>query len=301
MESQFPVENRKNGLLHRLLSRSGYLPSEPRRREAAVVAFASGKGGTGKSFLTTNLAIALHQRGRRVVVVDCDFGLANSHLLFGANPPFSMQHLLNGQRTVREVLIETSFGPSLIAGGSGVVSMAELGSRHMQMLARSLGHLAQSFDVVLLDCAAGMAPQSMITVLGAKRVVMVTNPEIAALTDAYAVIKCLARQVERPPVDLLVNRATSPELASATFDRLFEVSRRFAHQPIHYLGAVPEDPSVSLRRLGKPPMLVGDPECETTMALQILADRLDERVAPANEGERQRGVEQRMLAQIRRW
>lgn len=57
--------------------------------EALVVALASGKGGTGKSFLTTNVAIGLHRAGRRVVVVDCDFGLANAHLLFGVNPRYT--------------------------------------------------------------------------------------------------------------------------------------------------------------------------------------------------------------------
>lgn len=269
--------------------------------EGLVVAFASGKGGTGKSFLTTNLAIGLTRRGLRVAVVDCDFGLANAHLLFGVNPTFSMQHLLGGQRTVAEVLVETPYGPHMIAGGSGIASLAELGGRHMQMLARALGQLAAAYDVVLIDCAAGLAPQSMITLLAAQQIVMVTNPEIAALTDAYAVIKCLARQVERPEVQLVVNRASSAALAHATYQRLSEVSTRFAQVPIHFLGAVPEDAAVSHRRLGQAPLLVGDPECETSRALAVLVDGLQEQVLAAAGSPTQRGVEARMLAQIRRW
>lgn len=297
MESNLEFDRAKRGFLRRLLSRNS---ERVRQREAVVVAFASGKGGTGKSFLTTNLAIGLHQRGLRVVVVDCDFGLANAHLLFGCNPQFSMQHLLNGEHTVSEVLATTQYGPALIAGGSGVSSLAELGSRHMQMLARSLGQLAASFDVILIDCAAGLAPQSMITVLAAQHVVMVTNPEIAALTDAYAVIKCISRQEVCPHVQLVVNRVPNRQLGRATFERLSEVSRRFANLPIHYMGAVPEDHAVSHRRLGQAPMLLGMPQCETSKALDGLAGALE---AQTNEtrATAHRGVEARMLRQIRRW
>lgn len=266
-----------------------------------MLAFASGKGGTGKSFVTTNLAVGLHQRGLRVVVVDCDFGLANAHLLFGTNPHYSMQHLLGGQKTIHEVTVTTPYGPSLVAGGSGISSLAELGAKHMQMLARALSQLAERFDVVLMDCAAGLAPQSMITVLAAQQVVMVTNPEIAALTDAYAVIKCLSRQVERPDVQLVVNRVTSPQLGRATFERLSEVSRRFASLPIHYLGAVPEDPAVSHRRLGQAPMLLGTPACETSTALLDLVSGMVNHIHALREKAGPLGVEARMLAQISRW
>ncbi|MGK0303401.1 MAG: flagellar biosynthesis protein FlhG, partial [Planctomycetota bacterium] len=192
-------------------------------------------------------------------------------------------------------------GPSLVAGGSGISSLAELGAKHMQMLARALSQLADRFDVLLIDCAAGLAPQSMITVLAAQHVVMVTNPEIAALTDAYAVIKCLSRQIERPNIQLVVNRVTNPQLGRATFDRLSEVSRRFASLPIHYLGAVPEDQAVSHRRLGQAPMLLEAPECETSRALSGLVATLKAQVLETRSQPSPRGVEARMLTQIRRW
>ena len=299
VESELDVTLPGQGLLRRLLRRGPL--EQPRRKEAVVVALASGKGGTGKSFLATNLAIGLYQRGLRVAVVDCDFGLANAHLLFGVNPRYTMQHLLGGQRTVHEVLVPTPFGPSLVAGGSGISSLAELGAKHMQMLARALSQLADRFDVLLIDCAAGLAPQSMITVLAAQHVVMVTNPEIAALTDAYAVIKCLSRQIERPDIQLVVNRVTNPQLGRATFDRLSEVSRRFAGLPIHYLGAVPEDQGVSHRRLGQAPMLLETPECETSRALSGLVATLEAQVLETYSQPNTRGVEVRMLTQIRRW
>ena len=153
---------------------------------------------------------------------------------------------------------------------------------------------------MLLDCAAGLAPQSLITVLAAQHVVVVTNPEIAALTDAYALIKCLARQAVHPTVHLAVNRVGQSGLGRITFERLAEVSRRFAHCEIHYLGEVPEDPAVTHRRLGQPPLLCSAPECATTKAVLAMCELLDRRVAAARP-EPDGGVEARMAAQIRRW
>ncbi|MBZ0150338.1 MAG: P-loop NTPase [Planctomycetes bacterium] len=259
---------------------------------------ASGKGGTGKSFLASNLAIAMHRLGRRVCVVDCDFGLANAHLLFGVNPGYTMQHLLDGVATAEQVVSATPHGPSLVAGGSGIAAMAELGPRHMQALARALHQIAAAHEVVLLDCGAGLAPQSLITVLAAPHAVVVTNPEIAALTDAYALVKCLVRQGACPEVHLVVNRVVQPGMGQQACERLQTVSSRFVGCDIHYLGEVPEDPAVSFRRLGQPPLL-SLPECATSRAVMGIARAMLEL-----EGDRGRptsSVEARMMAQIRRW
>lgn len=299
MEPDLNARDPGPGLLRRLFRRADGV--EPRAAEGVVLAFASGKGGTGKSFLATNAAIGLHAAGKRVVVVDCDFGLANAHLLFGVNPRFTMQHLLDGAVSPAEALVVTPHGPSLVAGGSGIASLAELGARHMQALARALDWLASRHDYVLLDCPAGLAPQSMITVLAAQHVIVVTNPEIAALTDAYALIKCVARQPARPNVNLVVNRVVTPGLGKATFDRLADVSRRFAGCEIHYVGEVPEDSAVTHRRLGQPPLLSSQPECPTSQAIFSILRNVEWQVGTRAHASRGQGVAVRMLAQIRRW
>lgn len=299
MEPDLNAERQERGFLRRWFRR-GSVAESSREREGVVVAFASGKGGTGKSFLATNAAIALHACGKRVALVDCDFGLANAHLLFGVNPRYSLLHLLDGGVPLQQVLVATPHGPNLVAGGSGIASLAELDGRHMQTLARALHQVAGSHDVVLLDCAAGIAPQSLITVLAAQHVVIVTNPEIAALTDAYALIKCLARQGVHPLAHLAVNRVNQPGLGKVTFERLAEVSRRFAGCEIHYLGEVPEDPAVTQRRLGQPPLLCSAPECPTTKAVLAVCQSLAQCV-DATHPSAAGGVEARMMAQIRRW
>ncbi|MGE3175669.1 MAG: AAA family ATPase [Planctomycetota bacterium] len=272
------------------------------RVEGRVLAVASGKGGTGKSFLVTNLAVALHRAGKRTAVVDCDFGLGNAHLLFGVNPPLAMHHLLGGMARPHDVMVRTPHGPTLVAGGSGISSLAELEERHFDLLAQSLGTIAREHDVVLLDCAAGLSPQSLLTILAAEHLILVTNPEIAALTDAYALVKCVARQPRAPEVHLVVNRVPEPGQGRPTFDRLAEVTRRFVGRSLHYIGEVAENPAVSHRRLGQPPLVVSHPECGEAAAIRAIMNGLELAVGPLVAGlpALGEGVERRLRRCLRR-
>jgi flagellar biosynthesis protein FlhG len=224
------------------------------------------------------MAIALHRSGLRVIVFDCDFGLGNAHLLFGVSPRRSAQHLLQGSCTAFEALTPTPYGPSLIAGGSGISALAELRERHLVEFGRSMASLAAHCDVLVLDCAAGLSPQSLLTVLVADHVLLVTNPEIAALTDAYALIKCLGGQVRPPAIHLVVNRVAEAGMGPPTFERLAAVSRRFVGATIHYAGEVAEDPAVTQRRLGQPPLIVSHPECRTSQAVMEVVRHLEQRL-----------------------
>ncbi len=246
--------------------------------EACVIALASGKGGTGKSFLASNLAVAMYDCGLRVTLVDCDFGLGNDHLLLGVNPRLSVQHYLGGTATIEEVRVRTPYGPWLLPGGSGISRLADMAEDELMLLAKGLSTLAASQDVLLFDASAGISPQSLLTLLASQHVVLVTNPEIAALTDAYALIKCLSRQVRRPTVLVVVNRVGAPGQGALTFEKLADVSRRFTGLEIHYLGEVPEDSAVTHRRLGQPPLIVSHPQCRTSEAVVKLLGSLEEKL-----------------------
>lgn len=268
-------------------------------REARVIAVASGKGGTGKSFLASNLAVALHQEGRRVIVVDCDFGLGNAHLLLGVNPRHALHHLLSGEADLEQTLVATPFGPMLVAGGSGISGLAEFDARQFLMLARALGAVARMCDVVILDCAAGLSTQTVLTMLGAEHVVLVTNPEIAALTDAYALVKCLARHEQSPDIHLVVNRVTEAGQGRPTFERLADVARKFVGRSLHYLGEVADNPNVSHRRLGQPPLIVSHEECNESKSIRSILNGLEVAAGPMLSGMPAMGVEQRLMQRVR--
>lgn len=263
------------GLFERLFSGLRTGSQEP-RKEACTIAVASGKGGTGKSFLATSLAVVLHQAGRRVTLVDCDFGLACDHLLMGVKPRQTLQQLLAGKATLGEVRVATPCGPFLVPGASGVRKMADLTDKELMVLGRELGAMARQEEVLLLDIGAGIAPQTVLTMLCANHIVLVTQPEIAALVDAYAVVKCIAQLDDQAKFSVVVNRVLEPGRGEQAFKKLTEVARQHVGLSLEYLGEIPEDPRVSQHRLGQLPLVAMEPECEMANALRGIATRLSE-------------------------
>jgi len=269
---------RGRGLFGRLL---GGLRAQPAARtEACSIAVASGKGGTGKSFVSTSLAVLLHRAGRRTTLVDCDFGLAADHLLLGVKPVNTLQQLLSGKAPLKDVLIETPCGPRLLPGASGVRKLAAMSDKDMLHFARELGAVAADNDVVLMDVGAGISPSVLLTMLAADMIVLVTQPEIAALVDAYAVVKCVAQLRADARFCVLVNRVQTPGRGEQAFKKLTEVSRQHVGISLQYLGEVLDDPRVGQHRLGQLPLVVTEPEATTSAAMRTIAVRLEQIAGP---------------------
>ncbi len=262
---------RGRGLFGRLLD--GLRGAPTARHEATSIAIASGKGGTGKSFVATSLAVLLH-RIRRTVLVDCDFGLACDHLLLGVKPTLTLQQLLGGQCTLDQALVASPCGPRLLPGASGVRRMATPTDKDLLAFARELGALAQREEALVLDLGAGIAPATVLTMLAADWIVLVTQPEIAALVDAYAVVKCIGQVNKNARFLVLVNRVATPGRGELAFQRLTEVSKQHVGVPLTYLGEIPDDDAVMQHRLGQLPLIATDPEAPTSRALAAIVERL---------------------------
>ena len=269
---------------HGLFSRVfGSRPAEQapvKRREAASIAVASGKGGTGKSFVATNLAVVYHQRSQRVTLTDCDFGMACDHLLMGVSPALTLQHVLAGRAVLSDVEVQTPSGPTLVPGGSGVLQMANLNDNHLLTLGRLLSEVAANNDIMILDVGAGIAPANVLTLLSADQILIVTQPEIAALTDAYAVIKICVQLRPECNFNVVVNRVVAPGQGEKTFEKLAKVAARHTGATLSYLGEIGEDPTVTQRRLRQQPVTISDPDGKTSQAFHRIADRLDEVAGP---------------------
>lgn len=274
---------RGKGLFGRLLSslRSTPLP----RLEAPAIAIASGKGGTGKSFVATSLAVLLHQHGLSTTLVDCDFGLACDHLLMGVKPNATMQQLLQGRAPLSEVRVATSCGPHLVPGASGVRKMAALTDRELLALGRELSAVANLDDAVILDLGAGIAPQTVLTMLAADHIVLVTQPEIAALVDAYAVVKCISQMQPTVRFLVVVNRVTVKGRGEQAFQKLTEVAKQHAGVELVYLGEIADDPRVGQHRLGQLPLVAIDPGCAVVDSLRAVVARMQEVAGPLEKRE----------------
>jgi flagellar biosynthesis protein FlhG len=239
-----------------------------------TIAFASGKGGVGKSHLVANLALALGRQGARVILVDADFAQANLDLLMGVHPRFDLQHLLAGERTIEEIVVAAGPGVTLVPAASGVPDLAELDDFRREVLLRSLGTLARDADLVLMDLASGVTPTVASLCLAADEVVVVTTPEMPAFSDGYALIKLLHQQGRKRPPALVVSMASNPEEAEETAHRLRLVARRFLQVDVPFLGSIPFDPSVSRALRNQEPVLTAFPRSASAIAYTAMAEQL---------------------------
>jgi flagellar biosynthesis protein FlhG len=259
---------------------TGDHPAQWSRPHARSLAIASGKGGVGKSTLAANLALALGARGARVLLVDADFSQANLDLLLGVHPRWDLQHVLQGEKTLEEIVVEGPHGVRLVPAASGSPELADLDDFRLEVLWRGMGQLEQDADVVLVDTASGVHRTVTWLCRAAREVLVVTTPEMTAFSDAYALIKLLQAQGLTRPPHLLVNRADGAEEAEEVSHRLRLVARRFLSMELGIWGIVPNDPAVSRALRLQEPLLTAFPQAPASLAIRALSEHLWDVVPP---------------------
>ena len=119
--------------------------TQPKRRDIRVFSFTSGKGGVGKTHIVVNLAYALQQLGARVMILDADLGLANVDVLLGLTPQFNMQHVLEGKKTLSDILVQGPAGMTILPASTGVCEVVRISAAQrfhlLDELCVSLGHM----------------------------------------------------------------------------------------------------------------------------------------------------------------
>ncbi|MCP5145853.1 MAG: MinD/ParA family protein [Gammaproteobacteria bacterium] len=245
-----------------------------------VVAVTSGKGGVGKSTVSINLAIALAQAGKRVVLVDVDLGLANIDIMLGLRPTHNLSHVLAGECQLSDIIMEGPAGIRVIPSSSGLREMAELGDRERAGIIYAFSALADDADVVLLDTAAGISGNTTQFCTAAQDVLVVVCNEPASIADAYATIKVL-NQYGRNRFRVLVNMANSPADAADLFQKLVTVTDRFLNVTLELTGTIPRDAKVSEAARKRESVTLSYPSTPAAVAFKKLAMATDKWPRPS--------------------
>ena len=254
-------------------------------RLAHATAFVSGKGGVGKSNLALNLAIALGCRGRRVVLFDADMGMANLDVLCGLTPTGTLEDVMRGRTTLREILVQGPGGFQLVPGASGVASMANIDGLGRRRLLKQLAMLDTVADHLLIDMGAGISSSVMSFAAAADRVVVVTTPEPTSMTDAYGAMKALISRGREVKIDLVINMAQSEEEGLDVHKRISRVARKFLGVELGLAAVIPQDMTVSQAVRVRRPVLLECPHAPVTRAIDRLARRMDGLPVERYEGE----------------
>jgi flagellar biosynthesis protein FlhG len=256
-----------------------------RPRPVRVLAVASGKGGVGKTNVSVNLAVALAHMGRKVLVFDADLGLANVDVMLGLQPKYNLSHVLSGERTLEEILVEGPAGVRIIPASSGIQRMAELAPAEHAGLIRAFSELSTDVDVLLVDTAAGISDSVVSFSKAAQEVIVVVCDEPASITDAYALIKLLNKEHNVRRFRVLANMAHSPQEGRELFAKIVKVTDRFLEDVVlDFMGSVPYDEYLRKAVQKQRPVVEAYPRSKAAQAFVGLAKKADTWPMPTAAG-----------------
>ena len=244
---------------------------------ARVVCVASGKGGTGKSVVATNLAVLRARRGEKVLLVDFDSGLANAHLLLGLAPAHDLGDVLDGRIRATDAVVEGPAGVHLLSGGVGQPALCNPTRRELDRLYRALEPLEKEFDLIVVDHGAGMGYATITQLAATSTMLIVANPEVTSLSDAYAIYKRALGVNATIRAGLIINRAPDERSALGAREKFDDVAQRFLKNTPEFVGWIPQDDAVVRSVNLRLPACLSDPDAAASRALLAVAawDGLD--------------------------
>ncbi len=260
--------------------RAMQLTAVQRPRPVQVIAVTGGKGGVGKTSVSVNLAAALGAAGRRVMLFDGDLGLANVDVFLGLSPRYTMAHVLAGERSLDEVVLDAPQGFKVVPGASGIASLASLGATEHLALVQGFSALATQLDTLIVDTAAGISHGVLQFSQAAQQVLVVVCDEPASMTDAYALVKVLSRSHGVRHFRVLANMIRQRGAGEALYRNLERVTARFLDVALEFAGEVPEDPCVKRAIREQRTVLDSFPSSPAARAFKNLATRVDKWPVP---------------------
>jgi len=218
--------------------------SKKKSKKTRFIAITSGKGGVGKSTISSNLAYMLSQQGINVGIFDADIGLANLDVMFNVKIKKNILHVLKGEAKVSDILIPITRNLILIPGESGdeILKYSDMAlfERFMEE-----AQVLDKLDVMIIDTGAGIGEHIQMFLKAVDDVIVVTVPDPAAITDAYATIKTIATL--RDDVNVIMNQVKGEKEAVGVFEKINKVAKANigANLNLQLLGKINEDVKVS--------------------------------------------------------
>jgi flagellar biosynthesis protein FlhG len=244
------------------------------RRHVTTLAVTSGKGGVGKTNVAINLAMALARLHNRVGLLDADFGLGNVDVLLGLAPRYHLGHLLAGEQSIRDVLVDAPGGIRVLPASSGLRDLTALTPAHWDRLNASLAEIADELDFLLIDTGAGISNNVIDVLTSVEHVMIVTTPEPTAIVDAYALLKVLTMASESKNVGVLVNAARDGAEGELVFRQLDVAAARFLHRRLHAFGCVAHDPLLKESVVSQKAVVDQHPQSPASRDFRALATKV---------------------------
>ena len=244
-------------------------------RPVRVIAVTGGKGGVGKTNVSVNLAVALAELERRVMLLDADLGLANVDVVLGLHPSSDLSHVVRGERELQEIVMQGPGGIQVIPGASGVRQMAGLSEAEHAGLIQAFSDLGSDLDALVVDTAAGISDAVISFARAAHEVLVVVCDEPASLTDAYAIIKLLNRDHGQSRFRILANMVQTTQEGHELYNKLCRVTDRYLDVMLGFMGSIPHDEALRKAVRGQRAVVQAYPRSRVAQAFRSLARKID--------------------------
>lgn len=265
-----------------------------RTSKANVITVTSGKGGVGKSTLSVNLAIALTQLGKKVIILDADFGLANVEVMLGIRPSSNLSDLLFRGKSLKEIITTGPNNIGFISGGSGIRELSELNASQIKVLSERLWELDDMADFIIIDTGAGISEAVLQFVVCSNQTLLVATPEPTSITDAYALLKIVSNNPYRDSsqlnITMISNRVDSVQEGKMLHAKLNAVVEQFLNVKLGYLGCVVNEQAIMKSVMEQKPITLTKPNSSGAKYYKDIARILSDEQLIADRT--QRGMKQ---------
>jgi flagellar biosynthesis protein FlhG len=210
-----------------------------------TIAIASGKGGVGKSTFTVNFAYNLSKLDKEVLIIDSDIGMANLDIMLGVQPNYDMGHLLRGECSLEDDVIEGPAGIKLLSGITGDDSFIDIQNDAMQKLVQLGDQIEKNYDYLLIDLGAGAAKSIVNTILAAEELILLLTTEPTSVMHSYSLIKILSNHKYDKLIKLVINQSEDEKDAKKTADRIIKTVKNYLGLNLTLVGSIAHDRKIS--------------------------------------------------------
>ncbi len=239
-----------------------------------IITITSGKGGVGKTSISLNLALAMAARGIRVAIFDADLGLANINILTGIYPEKHLIDVIEGKCSLEDIIIKDYQGIDIIPGSTGIEKLADLDPQHTNELIKALLPL-KSYDYIFFDTSAGISSQVLSFCLSSNEIYLVITGQPTSVTDAYSMLKVLAKNKYKHFVNIILNQINSAEEARHIYTRLANTTKKFISIKLRPAGVIPIDTQVGMAVNAQIPFFMLFPDSKASKCIRAIVRKIE--------------------------
>ncbi|SDC44177.1 flagellar biosynthesis protein FlhG [Desulfurella multipotens] len=240
------------------------------KKNQKVIAVSSGKGGVGKTSIVANMAVALSNINKKVILFDGDLGLANVDIVLGIKTSYSIIDVINKSKKLEEIIVDYNQNLKIIPAGSGIEEISNVAENDLGEILDKLNELSAQSDVLLIDTGAGISKKVMTLLKNALDIVIVATPEPTSIADAYATIKILTLNYKRKDIKMFINMVKDKQEAQNVFNNMNNICEKFLNTKLDMASYSLFDKNLSSSIKSQKPIIQYNPDSSFSISIKRL-------------------------------